>query len=90
MAAFRYLSWIVVALALMLLGADVMTSLERGGVEMRSVADILSMVGVDLGGAGKKAPGGAGQALAAVLGVPMWAVLGAIGTLLVLVFRPMD
>ena len=90
MVAFRFISWFLVAVALMLLGADAISSLETGAVEMRSVAEVLSLFGLNAPALIAAAPGGVSQALAAVLGVPLWAVFGVIGVILVLVFRPMD
>ena len=41
MAAFRLIAWVLVALAIALLGADGVASLEGGEPVMRSTADIL-------------------------------------------------
>jgi len=89
MAAFRFFSWLLVAIALMLLGADAVTSLESGVVEMRSVAEVFGMFGLNIASAADGAPGGVGQAVMAVLGVPLWAVFGVVGMIFVLVSRPL-
>ncbi len=90
MAAFRFIAWVLVALAVALLGADGVSSLESGEPVMRSTADILSMVGLDGTALAENAPGGVSQALGAVLGLPLWGVLGVIGVVLTLIFRPLE
>lgn len=91
MAAFRFVAWVLVALAVALLGADGVASLEQGEPVMRSTADILGLIGVkDAMAMAKEAPGGVSQALGALMGLPLWGVLGVIGVVLTLIFRPMD
>ncbi len=90
MAAFRFIAWVLVALAVALLGADGVSSLESGEPVMRSTADILNMFGLDGAALVDNAPGGVSQALGAVLGLPLWGVLGVIGVVLTLIFRPLE
>ncbi|MEM8986045.1 MAG: hypothetical protein AAGC95_04910 [Pseudomonadota bacterium] len=90
MVIFRFAAWLFVAVALMLLGADAVGSLESGDVTLRSSADALAMFGVDGAGLIDGAPAGVSQALGALMAVPGWAVLGVVGILLVMIFRPMD
>ncbi len=90
MAAFRFVAWVLVALGVALLGADGVSSLESGEPVMRSTADILTLFGLDGPGLVENAPSGVGQALGAVLGIPLWAVLGVIGVVLTLIFRPLE
>jgi len=90
MAAFRFIAWVMVALAIALLGADGVASLETGEPVMRSTAQILSLVGIDGATIAKNSPGGVAQALGTVLGLPLWGVIGLIGVVLTLIFRPMD
>ena len=92
MAAFRFIAWILVALAIALLGADAVSSLEDGEPKIRTTAEILQTVGVlkDGDGAAAGAPGGVARALTTVLSLPLWAVLGLIGLILTLIFRPID
>lgn len=90
MAAFRFVAWVLVALAVALLGADGVSSLESGEPVMRSTADVLTLFGLDGAGLVENTPSGVGQALGAVLGVPLWAVLGVIGVVLTLIFRPLE
>jgi hypothetical protein len=90
MATFRFIAWFLVSLAIALLGADFVSSLEQGVPVIRSTATVLSLFGVDGAGIADGAPGGVGQAVKAVLDVPLWAVIGLIGVVLTLVFRPID
>lgn len=96
MAAFRFIAWVLVALAIGLLGADAVTALERchegacSEVAMRSTADILTLFGVDGAAMAEGSPGGVSQALGTVMGLPLWGVLGIIGVVLALIFRPID
>ncbi len=90
MAAFRFIAWILVAIAVALLGADGVASLEQGEPIMRSTADILGLVGIDGGAIAENSPGGVSQALGTIMGLPLWGVLGIIGVVLTLIFRPME
>ncbi len=90
MAAFRFIAWVLVALAIALLGADGVASLESGEPVMRSTAQILSLVGIDGGAVATNSPGGVSQALNTIMGLPLWGVIGLIGVVLTLIFRPMD
>ena len=90
MAAFRFIAWVLVAMAVAFLGADAVTSLETGEPVMRSTADVLSLFGINGEGLVENSPGGVSQALNAVLGLPLWGVLGIIGVVLTLIFRPLE
>jgi len=90
MAAFRFIAWVLVALAVALLGADGVASLESGEPVMRSTSDILALLGLDGAAIVENAPGGVAQALGAVLGLPLWGVFGVIGVVLTLIFRPLE
>lgn len=90
MAAFRFIAWILVALAVALLGADGITSLETGEPVMRSTADILALVGLNGEAMVENSPGGVSSALSAIFGLPLWGVLGIIGVVLTLIFRPLE
>jgi len=90
MAAFRFVSWVLVALAVALLGADGVSSLETGEPVMRSTADILMLIGIDGVALAEGSPGPVSQALDAVMGLPLWSVIGVIGVVLALIFRPID
>ncbi len=90
MAAFRFIAWVLVALAVALLGADAVSSLEKGEPVVRTTASVLSLFGIDGQGVADVAPGGVAQAITTLLGIPLWAVVGLVGVVLTLVFRPMD
>ena len=90
MAAFRFIAWIFLALAVALLGADGVASLETGEPVMRSTEQILALIGIDGGAISKNAPGGVSQALATIMALPLWGVIGLVGVVLALIFRPMD
>jgi hypothetical protein len=90
MTAFRFIAWVLVALAVALLGADAVSSLEKGVPVIRTTGTILQLFGVNGQGIADVAPGGVAQAIITLLGVPLWAVVGLIGVVLTLVFRPMD
>ena len=90
MAAFRLLAWVLVASAVALLGADGVSSLEQGEPVMRTTAEILGLIGIDGIGIADASPGGVSQALGTIMNLPLWAVVGIIGVVLTLIFRPMD
>ena len=90
MAAFRFIAWILVAFAIALLGADAVSSLENGAPSIRSTADIFLLFGVDGAALAEAAPGGASKAIGTLMGLPLWGVVGLIGVVLTLVFRPIE
>lgn len=90
MAGLRFASWILVALAIALLGADAISSMESGEPVIRTSADVLGLVGVNGPAVAENSPGGLAKALATVMNLPLWAVLGAIGVVMTLIFRPIE
>ena len=88
----RFISLILVVAALMLMGADLVTSLEKGGhITARSLAIVWDLF--EKGGAeGFKAwssavlPGFLANAIAWLLGLWSWAVIGVIGVILAFIF----
>lgn len=87
MFIFRLLAWVLVAVALMLLGADIISTLELGVPEVRTTAEIMGLLGLSV------MPfmgGGAADLANFFLEAPMWTVLGVTGIILTLVFRPID
>lgn len=88
MAAFRFLAWILVALAVALLGADAVSSLETGEPVVRTTAEVLALFGFE--NTDGEPVGGVAKAISTVLSLPLWAVVGVIGLVLTLVFRPID
>ena len=47
MIIFRVISLVIIASALMLLGADALNSLESGSMSLKSTAEVLGLVGQD-------------------------------------------
>jgi hypothetical protein len=92
LAALRLISLVLIVLALMLLGADVLTSLEHGGViTVRSIDQVWMMID-KAGDASFKAwlarelPAFATSAFNAIIALPGWAVFGVIGVVLAFLF----
>ena len=89
---FRFVSLILVVAALMLLGADAVTSLEKGGqIYVRSLETVWALFdkgAVDAFKAWNMAnlPGFLSQGIAVVLRFPGWSVTGVIGFILAFVF----
>jgi cytochrome bd-type quinol oxidase subunit 2 len=88
----RLISLVLIVSALMLLGADAVTSLERGGeVTVRSVAQIWALFN-KAGMEGFKAwtqhnlPAFLAQGVFSFLAVPGWSVTGVLGVILAFVF----
>lgn len=86
------ISLVLVVIALMLLGADLVTSLEaHGTIYIRTVASVWDML--DQGGAdafrqwgADTLPGFAADAVNWVLGIYSWAIPGLLGVILAFVF----
>lgn len=90
MAAFRIIAWVLVAVAIALLGADGVSSLEAGEPVMRSTQMVLSLFGIDGAALVENSPGGVSQAIGTIMGLPLWGVIGVIGVVMTLIFRPME
>jgi hypothetical protein len=84
MVLMRLLSLVFIVLALMLLGADFVTTAEhRGGFVVRSLAQILALMGGDpTPWLRASLPAVVAKTLIAVLSWPGWLVLGLPGVLL--------
>ncbi len=88
----RLISLVLVVTALMLMGADLVTSLEKGGhITVRSLAvvwDIFQKGGAEGFKAWSSAhlPGFLASAVAWTLGLWSWAVTGVIGVILAFIF----
>lgn len=90
MAAFRFIAWLLVAVAVALLGADAVSSMEQGEPVVRTAAEILGLIGVDSAAVIENSPGGVAKAFTTLFALPLWAIVGLIGVVLTLVFRPLD
>lgn len=92
LAALRLISLVLIVVALMLLGADVLTSLEKGGViTVRSIDQVWTIID-KAGDAAFKAwlaralPAFVTSAFNTVIALPGWAVSGVIGVILAFAF----
>ncbi len=91
MVVFRFLAWVLIALAIALLGADAVTAIETGAPDIRTTAEILESIGMGgAAGAAETAPKAVADALGALLDLPLWAVFGLIGVVMALIFRPIN
>jgi len=88
MGIFRLLSWIFVAIGLMLVGADIMSWLETGEITIRTTAEVMNLVGI--GVSADVGDGAAAKVANFILNVPLWALVGGLGIIMTLIFRPLD
>jgi len=88
LVAVRLVSLLLIVAALLLLGADVVTSLDKGGeLTVRSVEQLWSMLskqGADafIAWTAHELPPAAAQAVLTVLHLPGWAITGVMGVVL--------
>jgi hypothetical protein len=77
--------------ALMLLGADEISSIENGGIRtIRSFGHILTLYRADPGPLLMSVPSWLAAALGWVLSMPGWGVLAVVGAVLAAIFRARD
>jgi hypothetical protein len=90
MMIFRFIGLFLIVLALMLLGADLVSTLEKnGGTTIRSFDQIMLLLGADMTvWLQQKLPPLIANALLAVFSWPGWVVLGIPGILLGLLGAP--
>ena len=90
MLIFRFIGLVLVVFALMLLGADLVSTLEKtGGTTIRSFDQILLLLGADTTAwIQQQLPPIITNALLAILSWPGWAVLGIPGVLLGMLGAP--
>ena len=89
--AMRILGIVLVAHALMLIGADEITTIESGGVRtIRTLEHILTLYGADPNAWDMGLPAPLGRAVTAIMLLPGWAVLSAIGGALSFAARPRE
>ena len=87
----RWLGILLLLHALMLLGADEISSIENGGIRtIRSLGRILTLYRADPEPMLMTLPGSLAAALAWVLSLPGWGVLAALGAALAVIFRVRD
>jgi len=93
MVIFRVISLIIISGALMLLGADALSSLEQNQMTLRSTAEVLNLVGQDSGAVQSLLEGSvpaASPVIAQTMAAPAWVPLGILGMILALIFRVRD
>jgi hypothetical protein len=90
--ALRFVSLVLVVVALLLLGADLITSLDKGGqVTVRSVDQVWAVLGPSSIGAFKawlehSLPAPIPRWTYSVLALPAWALSGVLGVVLAFLF----
>jgi len=83
----RFLSLILIVVALMLLGADVVTSLEHGGqITVRSIGQVWAILDKSGAEAFKAWASSSMPFMGSVLALPGWAVTGVLGVILAFLF----
>ena len=87
MGILRIVSWLLLGLGIALIGADGVSTLEAGQPVIRTTQEILALLGADIA---LLEGGGVGKAVNLVLTLPFWALVGGLGLILTLVFRPID
>lgn len=87
----RWLGILLLLHALMLLGADEISSIENDGIRtIRSLGRILTLYRADPEPLLTALPAGLSSALAWVLSMPGWGVFGVLGAALAVIFRARD
>lgn len=90
MVIFRFIALVFLAVALMIMGADIVETLENDGqLAMRSIGDLWGLFHASsYEGFTESAPGGA--ILVTIMKAPGTAVFGALGLILAFLFRRRD
>lgn len=89
--AFRFISLILIVVALMLLGADIVTSLEKSEITVRTIGQVWAMAGKDSLEAFKSwvettLPSPVPGWIYGLLGMWAWGVVGVFGIVLAFLF----
>jgi len=96
MTMFRFVALVLIVLGLMLLGADVVTMLERGQEpHLRSLEEVWALfsntgVASFKEGVGGALPSPLPDGISAILGLPAFVMFGVTGVLLAVLFRQRD
>ncbi len=88
MGFFRLLAWIFVASGLALLGADGISTIEAGEPVIRTTSEVMNLFGIGI--SSLESDGAAAGVANFFLNAPLWAVVGILGIIMTLVFRPLD
>lgn len=84
---------VIISGALMLLGADALSSLENKEMTLRSTAEVLNLVGQDsmaVQGLLEGSVPALGSYVGPLMATPAWVPLGILGMILALIFRVRD
>jgi hypothetical protein len=90
--ALRFVSLVLIVIALMLLGADMVTSLQKGGqIAVRSIEQVWRFLGpASVGGAKswveRSLPSPLPDFFYSVLALPAWALTGVLGVVIAFLF----
>ncbi|NNU16138.1 hypothetical protein HK107_07360 [Parvularcula sp. ZS-1/3] len=88
MKTLRMVAWIAVALAIALIGADFISSLEAGQPVIRTAREILNLLpGVAIDPMRSEGVMGFFQLF---LDLPLWMIIGVIGLIATILIRPVD
>ncbi|MEM0929107.1 MAG: hypothetical protein AAGI89_07435 [Pseudomonadota bacterium] len=88
MKTLRMTAWTFVALALALVGADLISTLEAGKPVVRTTREVINLIpGVALEPLGTSGAAGIANLM---LDFPLWGVLGLFGVLVTFIVRPSD
>jgi len=91
MIIFRILSLLIIAAALMLLGADVISYMESNTVSLRPLMDVIQLAHADTAAGLTEwkdgLPAAAKPVFGAVFDAPSWLPLGVVGVLIAFLFR---
>jgi len=97
MFIFRVISLVLIAAALMLLGADALTTLDAQAVEpgsFRTLTQALNLVSAGLADSlvtwSDNSLGFASSAVGPIMGAPAWIPIGVLGLILAFLFRIRD
>lgn len=88
MKSLRLVAWVFVALALALLGADLISSLEAGQPVIRTTREILNLIpGVSIPNLSTAGIAGIAKIL---LDLPLWTVVGVVGLAATILVKPVE
>lgn len=88
MKTLRIIAWTMIALALALVGADLVSSLELGQPVVRTTREILNLIpGIAIDPLGTS---GVLGMINLVIDLPLWAIVGLIGLAATILVRPVD
>ncbi|MEM1397247.1 MAG: hypothetical protein AAGH38_07345 [Pseudomonadota bacterium] len=88
MASFRFLAWLLIGLSIALLGADAVSSMEEKVPVIRTTAEFLEKVGIDARQAATSAPAAIADGVNVMVDLPLWSIIGVLGLVLAVIFRP--